>query len=262
MTSWIRVQHNHEVKFGTLADGVVRVHTGDMFGENSPIDETLKLSEVTLLTPCVPEKMFGLWNNFHATAQKTGLPSPEHPWYFVMTPNTYAPGNTEISRPTSCEGKILFEGELGVVIGKTCKEVNIGDIEKHIFGYTCVNDVTAFEHLFSEEKFAHWTRAKCFDGFGIFGPVITTDVDPSGLTVRTLLENADEVQERQNYPVTDMIYSPLEAVSRISFDMTLKPGDIIACGTSVGAGAMKDGWTVRVSIEGVGELVNTYSQRS
>jgi len=182
----------------------------------------------------------------------------------VMTPNTYAPGNTVITRPNACSGKILFEGELGVVIGKTCKEVDVSNVADFIFGYTCVNDVTALEHLFSEDKFAHWTRAKCFDGFGVFGPVITTDVDPAGLSIKTYLQHGEEEQERQNYAVSDMIYSPLEAVSRISHDMTLQPGDIVACGTSVGAGAMKDGlkdgWQVRVSIDGVGELENTYSQ--
>lgn len=260
MTSWIRVEHDGDEKFGTLTGGEISVFTGDLFGDCSATGEKLALDAVTLLTPCVPAKMFGLWNNFHATAHKAGLPNPEHPWYFVMTPNTYAPGNSEINRPNTCSGKILFEGELGVVIGKTCKEVDVANIADYIFGYTCVNDVTAFEHLFSEEKFAHWTRAKCFDGFGVFGPVITTGVDPSDLSIKTFLESGDEVQERQNYPVSDMIYSPLEAVSRISHDMTLEPGDIVACGTSVGAGAMKDGWTVRISIDGVGELTNTYVQ--
>jgi len=233
VASWIRVQHNGDEKFGTVENDEISVFDGDMFGPCEATGEVIKLSDATLLTPCVPQKMFGLWNNFHATAEKTGLPLPEHPWYFVMTPNTYAPGNSTIQRPNACSGKILFEGELGVVIGKTCKEVDAGSIAEYIL---------------------------CFDGFGVFGPVITTSVDPAGLSIKTFLQNGDEVQERQNYPVSDMIYSPLEAVSRISHDMTLQPGDIVACGTSVGAGAMKDGWTVRVSIEGVGELENTYSQ--
>lgn len=176
-----------------------------------------------------------------------------------MTPNTYAAPNTTIHKPASCTGKILFEGELGIVIGKTCKEVSLEEMQEHILGFTCVNDVTALEYLFAEEKFVHWTRAKCMDGFALFGPGITTYGDPGDLAIKTFLEGDDQVQERQNYPVSDMIYSPYEMVSRISHDMTLNPGDIIACGTSVGAGAMKDDWTVKVNIEGIGELVNVYS---
>ena len=175
-------------------------------------------------------------------------------------PNTYAAANTVIRKPAACSGKILFEGELGVVIGKRCSNVSVEDIDNYIFGYTCVNDVTALEFLFAEEKFAHWSRAKCMDGFGVFGPVITTDVNPENLVIKTFLEGEDQVQERQNYPVSDMFYGPRETASLISQDMTLEAGDIIACGTSVGAGAMKDGWTVRISIDGVGELVNTYSE--
>lgn len=259
MSEWVRFLRNNAAVSGQIDGQNVVVYEGDLFASPVVTDETIPLADLELLTPCVPTKILGLWNNFHATAEKTGLPDPLHPWYFVMTANTYAAANTTIYKPKSCEGKILFEGELGIVIGKTCKDVEMANIDDYIFGYTCVNDVTALEYLFNEKEFAHWTRAKCMDGFGVFGPAISTDVDPDGLVIKTFLEGDGQVQERQNYPVSDMIYSPLEIVSRISHDMTLNAGDIIACGTSVGAGAMKDGWKVRVQIDGVGELVNTFS---
>jgi 2-keto-4-pentenoate hydratase/2-oxohepta-3-ene-1,7-dioic acid hydratase in catechol pathway len=63
--------------------------------------------------------------------------------------------------------------------------------------------------------------------------------------------------ERQNYPLSDMIFPPLELVSRISHDMSLLPGDVIACGTSLGVGSIKDGSSVEVSIDGIGSLLNT-----
>ena len=261
MTTWIRFEYSGKTAFGLLEQTSVHVHDGELFGAMEATGEVVAFSEVTLLTPCVPGKMLALWNNFHATMEKTGLPKPEHPWYFVKTPNTYAPAGADIRRPGACSGKVLFEGELGVVIGKTCRDAPAEAADEYIFGYTCINDVTALEHLFSEEKFAHWTRAKCFDGFGVFGPGITRGVNPDDLVIKTFLEGDGQVQERQNYPVSDMIYGPREIVSRLSHDMTLHPGDIIACGTSVGAGAMKDGWTVRILIEGVGELVNRYDGR-
>jgi len=259
MTTWVRFTHNGGTAIGALSGDTIEIHEGDVFADPQPTGRNVALADVTLQTPCEPTKILGLWNNFRATADKAGLPDPGHPWYFVMTPNTYAAANTTIRKPMSCSGKILYEGELGVVIGKTCKEVTVDDIDDHIFGYTCVNDVTAFEYLFAEKDFAHWTRAKCFDGFGVFGPGITTDVNPDNLVIKTFLEGDDQIQERQNYSVSDMIYEPRDIVSRISYDMTLNPGDIIACGTSVGAGAMKDGWNVRIAIDGVGELVNDFS---
>ena len=76
--------------------------------------------------------------------------------------------------PDSYAGKVVFEGELGVVIGKTCRHVSAADASAHIFGYTCINDVTAAELLNKDASFAQWTRAKSFDTFGVFGPVIAT----------------------------------------------------------------------------------------
>ena len=101
------------------------------------------------------------------------------------------------------------------------------------------------------------TRAKSFDTFGAFGPVIATGLDPAALTIRTVLNG----EERQNYPVSDMIFPPARLVSRISQDLTLEPGDVIACGTSLGVGSMKEARnTVEVTIEGIGTLSNVFEQ--
>ena len=90
--------------------------------------------------------------------------------------------------------------------------------------------------------------------FGVFGPYIATDVDPNQLIIKTILND----QERQNYPVADMIFPPAKLVSLISQDVPLLPGDIIACGTSVGVGSMKPGSTVSIIIDGVGRLDNRF----
>lgn len=257
MSYWIRFEHAGAVHFGTLDGEQISVYHGDMFDQPTATGEQLALSDVRLLTPCEPSKMLALWNNFHAALEKNKLPRPQHPWYFAKTRNSFAAAGDVIIKPAICSGKILFEGELGVVIGKPCKDVAVEHVDDYIFGYTCINDVTALEYLFNEDAFAHWIRAKNFDGFGVFGPTIATGVDPDSLSVKTLLVG-DETQERQNYPVSDMIFSPREIVSKISFDMSLNPGDIIACGTSLGAGALKDGWDVEVVIDGVGRLVNRF----
>src|SRR6266853_1333414 len=102
--------------------------------------------------------------------------------------------------------------------------------------------------------FAQWTRAKSFDTFGVFGPCIETEIDPSKLTVKTILNG----HERQNYPLSDIVFPPEKLVSLISQDMTLEAGDVIACGSSVGVGAMTLGSTVSIVIEGIGTLTNKF----
>ena len=156
--------------------------------------------------------------------------------------------------PASYSGKVVCEGELGIVIGRTCRAVSEAEAARNIFGYTCINDVTAAEIPHRDPTFAQWTRAKSFDSFGVFGPVVATGLDPMQLSIRTVLND----QERQSYPVADMVFPPAKLVSLISQDMTLDPGDVGACGTSAGLGSMKPGSTVSVTIDGIGTLTNGF----
>src|SRR5262249_49773573 len=139
-------------------------------------------------------------------------------------------------------------------LGKVCKQVSQSEAMNYVFGYTCVNDVTAMEVLNRDPSFTQWVRAKGFDTFCPFGPVVATGLDPAMLVVRTIL-NGDV---RQDYPINDMIFSVAQLVSLISQDMTLNPGDVISCGTSVGVGSMKPGSTIEIEIDGIGNLTNTF----
>jgi 2-keto-4-pentenoate hydratase/2-oxohepta-3-ene-1,7-dioic acid hydratase in catechol pathway len=257
MPHWIRFAHNGETKFGTLENGTINTHSGDMFSGPSQTGETVALSDVEVLTPCEPSKMVCLWNNYRALTKKMEGEIPEEPLWFLKAPNSYLGTGGVIRRPKSHDGPIVYEGEIGIVIGKECKEVPESEIGDYIFGYTCINDVTAAKIISKDKTFAQWTRSKSYDTFGVFGPVIATDVDPSTLTIKTVL-NGDE---RQNYPVSDMTFPPHKLTSLISHDVTLMPGDIIACGTSIGVGSMKEPEnTITVTIEGIGTLENTFVQ--
>jgi ketopantoate reductase len=120
-----------------------------------------------------------------------------------------------------------------------------------------VNDVTAVDLMKKFPTFDQWTRAKSFDTFGVFGPAIVTGVDPMKLRIKTVLNG----KERQNYPVTDMFFPPHKLVAAVSKDMTLMPGDIIACGTSLGVGVMElANNAVDIVIDGVGTLSNRFDQ--
>ena len=225
-----------------------------MFDAPGATAETLLLEEIEYLTPCQPSKMIGLVNNFHSAAEKQGLPIPKEPQYFIKPPSCCIPHLGEIVRPISYGGRVIYEGELGIVIGKTCRDLTDADVEDCIFGYTCVNDVTALQLIDADESFAQWTRAKSFDTFGAFGPVISTELDLSTATVQTIFKG----RVRQDYPVSDMIFSPYELLQRISRDTTLVAGDLIACGTSVGVLPMRPDSSVEIKIDGIGTLQNTY----
>ncbi len=254
MTFWTRIEHQGRARIGTVEGDTIRLHEGDMFAGATPTAETVAVAEARWLTPTVPTKMVALWNNFRVAAEKNGWAIPAEPLYFIKTPNSFNPHGQPVRAPKSYDGRVVYEGELGIVIGKTCTAVPVDRAADYIFGYTCVNDVTALELLQRDPAFPQWTRAKNFDTFGVFGPVVATGLDPTTLVVRTLVNG----RERQNFPASDMIFSPAELVSRISQDMTLESGDVIACGTSLGVLPMKPGTTIEVAIDGVGVLRNQY----
>ena len=257
MTQWIRFVEGGTIGFGILEGNGIAVHAGDMFDSPRPTGRTVALDSVVVATPTAAGKMIALWNNYRALAAKLGNPVPDEPLYFIKANSSYLATGQAIRTPGSYGGKVVYEGELGIVIGRTCRAVSEAEAERAIFGYTCINDVTAAEILNRDPTFAQWTRAKSFDTFGVFGPVVATGLDPLQLSVRTVLNG----QERQNYPVADIVFPPAKLVSLISQDMTLDPGDVIACGTSIGVGTMKNPTNiVKVSIDGVGTLSNVFAQ--
>jgi 2-keto-4-pentenoate hydratase/2-oxohepta-3-ene-1,7-dioic acid hydratase in catechol pathway len=193
MARWMRFVRNGKLEFGTLDGDTIAIHRGDMFAGASPTGETAKLSEVQVATPCDPSKMICLWNNFHQLAAKNNFPVPDEPLYFLKAPNAYHAAGAPILRPKSYSGRIVYEGELGVVIGKKCAMVSEADAKDYIFGYTCINDVTAVDLLKKNPSFDQWARAKSFDTFGVMGPVIATGLDPNALRIRAVL-NGKEVQ--------------------------------------------------------------------
>jgi 2-keto-4-pentenoate hydratase/2-oxohepta-3-ene-1,7-dioic acid hydratase in catechol pathway len=254
MPHWIRVQHQGRERFGLLEGESIRLHSGNLLGEHAATGESVALRDAKVLTPVTPSKLVALWNNFRALADKLGNPIPPEPLYFLKANNSFLAHEETIRVPAAYPGKVVYEGELGIVIGKRCTAVSEADAPEHILGYTCINDVTAAELINKDATFAQWTRAKSFDTFGVFGPVIATGLNPAMLSVKTILNG----QERQNYPVSDMIFPPAALVSLISRDMTLEPGDVIACGTSVGVSSMKPGSTVSIVIDGIGTLTNRF----
>lgn len=210
--------------------------------------------EVRLLPPVTPAAFIGLWNNFHELAARLGQPAPSEPLYFLKSPASLSGADDAIRKPLSYDGKVVYEGELGIVMGRRVRGADEQAARQAILGYTCVNDVTALDLLQKDPSFPQWARAKGCDTFGPIGPCVTVGLDWSQARVRTLVGG----RERQNYPLSDMILPPERIVSLLSQEMTLQPGDVIACGTSLGVLPMRPGSVVEVVIDGIGTLRNVF----
>ena len=253
---WLRYSHQGQVGLGQLVGDTLHVHQGSLFENPQPTGVTLPLSDLEILAPCQPTKVLALWNNFKAAAEKNGWSAPTEPLYFLKSPNSYSHHLQAVIRPQQDVGRVVYEAELGIVIGKRGRDISLENAAQHIFGYTCVNDVTAVELLRSDTSFEQWTRAKNFDGFTPFGPWIETELDCTNAVVTAKVNG----RERQNYAVSDMFFSPQELVAKLSRGMTLEAGDIISCGTSLGAMPWQNDAVVEVAIEGIGTLTNTMKE--
>lgn len=251
---WLRYLHSGTEGFGALVGDEVQVHAGDLFTAPHPTGQVVPLADVAWLPPCRPGKIIGLWNNFRAAAAKNNWAAPAEPLWFLKAPSSLSAHRQPIAVPASYDGRVAYEGELAIVIGRRAKAVGVADALSYVLGYSCANDVTAMELIGRDATFAQWARAKSFDGFCALGPVIETAFDAGSATLRTLVGG----RERQNFALSDMFFSPAELVSLISHDMTLEPGDVILCGTSLGVLPMKPGSTVDVQIDGIGTLSNVY----
>jgi 2-keto-4-pentenoate hydratase/2-oxohepta-3-ene-1,7-dioic acid hydratase in catechol pathway len=256
MALWVRYEVEGAEGFGTLEDDGARIaaHSGNMFSRAAPTGISVAIENARLLAPVKPGKFIGLWNNFRELATKNGHAFPTYPLYFFKALSALNHPEGIVRQPSAALSRIFFEGELGVVIGQTCRNVDEATAERAIFGFTCVNDITAAEAFGDDPNFSQWSRAKSCDTFGPIGPAVATGFDWSAGRVRTLVNG----RERQNYPLNDMIIPPARIVSLISQEMTLDAGDVIACGTSVGVLPMRPGTTVEVVIDGIGTLRNRY----
>ena len=253
---WLRCRDGGGESWAVLDGDEAVIAEGSPFDTWTLTTRRLAIAGLQWLPPVRPTKMLALWNNFGAAAAKNGWSRPAEPLWFLKAPSSLAgPGDT-IPVPPGEVGRVAYEGELAVVIGRRARRIATDDAAAHVLGYTCANDVTAIELLGRDPSFPQWCRAKGFDGFGVLGPVIETQFDPAGAQVRTTVDG----RERQNYPLSDMFFGPLELVARLSHDVTLEPGDVILCGTSLGVLPMKPGARVEVSIDGIGSLSNVYGE--
>src|SRR5215470_8844644 len=207
------------------------------------------LKAARLLAPCEPSKIVCVGRNYAAHAAELGNEMPKEPLIFLKPPSSVVGPEDAIQLPTY-SNRVEHEGELGVVIGKTC--AHLRDDENplsYILGYTCVNDVTARDLQKADVQF---TRAKGFDTFCPVGPHIETHLNPADFLVECRVNGA----VRQSARTSLMIFSAAFVVRWISRMMTLEPGDLIATGTPAGVGPLLAGDRAEIFVQGIGVLSN------
>jgi 2-keto-4-pentenoate hydratase/2-oxohepta-3-ene-1,7-dioic acid hydratase in catechol pathway len=224
--------------------------------------ERRPLAEVRLLAPLPrPGKVVAIGLNYadHAAEASSKVTAPPEPPVFAKFPSAIIGPQEPIVFSRKLTREVDYEAELAVVIDRPARHVPEAEALSHVFGYTCLNDVSARDLQFSDGQ---WVRGKSLDSFCPMGPwIVTPDeiADPQRLGVRCWV--SDELLQEGS--TADMFFSVAALIAHLSRAFTLEPGDVIATGTPPGVGYFRKpkrllghGDEVVVWVEGVGELRN------
>jgi len=250
MERFVRFEAAEGKEWGILEEGrILKISNNPVF----PFEAEGKYyepSQVKLLAPVEPSKIVCVGLNYkeHVKESQSADKVPEEPVLFLKPPSSLIGPGARIFYPEMA-GRVDYEAELGVIIGRECKNAASIEIEDYIFGFTCVNDVTARD---LQKKDVQWTRGKGFDTFCPVGPWIIDKLKYEDVQVESFLNG----ELRQSARTSLMIFPINKLISFISQVMTLYPGDLISTGTPKGIGPMQSGDRIEVRIEGIGSLVN------
>ncbi len=243
-----RFRHAGRERYGVVEGPLVRPLSAAPWAGGLPEGAPVPLADVSFLAPVEPSKIVCVGRNYRAHAKELGNEVPAVPLLFMKPPSAVI-GPQEAIRCPEQSNEVHHESELGVVIGRTLSRATAVEAKLAVFGYTCLNDVTARDIQREEKQF---TRAKGFDTFCPIGPVIETVLDPLDLPVVCRVNGV----EKQRGSTRDMVFDPFALLAFISGVMTLWPGDVVATGTPEGVGPIRRGDWVEVEVGGIGVLRN------
>lgn len=209
--------------------------------------------EVDILPPVEPSKIVCIGLNYEDHAEETGKEIPERPKLFLKPPNTLA-GHGDTIPLFEDKERIDYEAELGVVIGKQCRNVKKEVAMDNVMGFTCVNDLSNRD---DQRKEQNWVRGKAFDNAAPVGPAV---VSPDEVPEEAVIEAKVNGVVKQSSTIDDLVFTVSELIEEITHYLTLEPGDIISTGTPSGVGPISHGDRVEIKIEGIGSLVNHFKK--
>ena len=251
----IRYQAHDGPRWGILDGETIRALEGELWGEMRAGPPLCGLDEARLLAPVEPHnKVIGLgltykrvWASYQ---RREGPVHRDGPAVFMKPPNTNIGHMDPIVYHEICTN-VIYEAELGVVIGRKASRVRADKAREYIGGYTCVNDATAQGFTTSEYPIVS-TRFKIMDSFCPIGPLVETDLDPDDITV---VCRVNDVEVQRSHTGRDLCWPISEMIAWVTSFMTMMPGDIICTG-SAGVGSIRVGDVVDVEIDGIGVLSN------
>lgn len=235
-----------------VQDDWAQLVRGGPFGRLNPTGERIPLSEIQLLAPVRPTKIVAIGVNYHTHVGDRTVPSEPQP--FLKAPSSLIGPGEPILLPKDA-GRIDEEAEIVAVIGRRARNLDEHQVDRHILGYTCGNDVSARDW---QRDDLQWWRAKSSDTFTSVGPWIETDMDPERIHLEGYV-NGKCVQEADT---SMLIHSIRKCVAHVSQAMTLERGDLIFTGTPGVTEQLHAGDVVEVKIEGIGSLTNPVSEAS
>jgi 2-keto-4-pentenoate hydratase/2-oxohepta-3-ene-1,7-dioic acid hydratase in catechol pathway len=251
----VRYLSDGEVSYGIIENE--RLYPcGDPFVNPAIQTGDMDLFSVKLLAPVSPPNIICIGLNYRKHADEIGLPYPAEPLIFIKATTTVCGPGDPVALPSHSPGKIDYEAELAIVIGKTAKNIPEEEVADVILGYTIANDISNRAVQFSDIQ---WARAKSYDTFCPLGPFIVTDLNCDNVNIMCRLDG--RVMQASN--TSDMIFSCRQIVSYLSRCMTLLPGTVILTGTPEGVGFkrnppvfLSEGQVLETEIEGIGILTN------
>lgn len=247
-----RVEHQGSPRYAIERDGALRLIDGDIFEGPASYQVRESIAPGRILAPVAPSKIVAVGLNYKDHAAEMKKPLPSEPLLFLK-PSTAVIGPGAAIRIPPGVGRVDYEAELAIVIGKRAHRVPRERAWDVVLGLTCLNDVTARE---LQTKDVQYTRAKGFDTFAPIGPCIAVGLDGGSLDVEGWVND----ERRQASNTRQLIFPVDEIVAFVSSVMTLLPGDVIATGTPSGVGPLKSGDRVTIKVSGIGELVNPVTE--
>ena len=230
-------------------------------GASLPLDDVQWHAPI----PRPGKNVFCMGLNYLAHARESGAARgkdpkvPTYPVLFTKAPTTVSGPYDDVRVDWSVTSQVDWEVELGVIVGRTGRDIARGDALRHVFGYTVINDLSARE---VQMQHMQWFKGKSLDGFCPMGPLVVT-ADEFGDPQRARLRTRVNGVSKQDATTADMIF-PVDAIMEwLSKGLTLEAGDIIATGTPEGVGLgrtppeyLKEGDVVETEVEGIGTLRN------
>ncbi|MXW62033.1 MAG: FAA hydrolase family protein [Acidimicrobiaceae bacterium] len=208
------------------------------------------LAEATHLAPVEPTKIICIHLNYSSRVDEFMTKLPAAPTYFHKPVTALCGHGADVVRPEGCEW-LNYEGEIAIVIGRTCRNVSPAQAGDYIAGYSVANDYGL--HDFRDTDAGSMLRVKGSDTLCPVGPGLVTDWDFRDKRIQTLVNG----EVRQDATTDEMEWDMHYIVADIARTITLVPGDILLSGTPANSRTVYPGDVVSVSVEGLGELTNT-----